>query len=92
MEHTEQWANEVFGSIEGMKRASPSIDVLEKINAKLQKTVQAKMIPLRKLAWAAAAACIMITLNIYSFTSVVGGENHTIAAKEQILSDFSLYK
>lgn len=92
MEQKERWANEVFASIEDMKRANPSDDLFEQIHAKLQNTVQVKIIPLRNLAWAAAVACVMITVNILALNFNTKGENRSSAAIEQILTDYTLYQ
>jgi hypothetical protein len=90
VENKEQWANEVLASIEGVKRACPANNLFEKINAQLHNTVQVKIIPLRKLFWAAAAACILITVNIFELTASSNGANQN-GSKDRILTDFTLY-
>jgi hypothetical protein len=92
MEQKEQWSSEVFESIEGMKRASPSNDLFSKINDQLQNSLQVKIIPFSKLAWAAAAACIMITINIFAFKASIKGANQNIVSHNEILNDYNLYK
>lgn len=95
MEHKEQWANNVFASIEGIKRASPTDVLFTKINSKLNDLGEVKIIPLSNLGWAAAAACIMIALNIFALSnSVEGGNDKDFSKlyKTQILTDFSIYE
>lgn len=91
MKRNEQWSNEVIESIQGMKRATPSGDLFNKINSKIQKYEQLKLIPLNKLAFAAVAACIMITINIFAYTDNAKIGKNNIVANEQIFTDFMLY-
>lgn len=91
MEQNEQWTNQVFASIEGMKRAGPSDDLFEKINTKIPKSAQVKIFPMSKLLWAAAAACIIVTLNIFAFSDSIKEGNQTTASEELLLTDFTLY-
>ena len=92
MEQKERWANEVFASIEDMKRANPSDDLFEQIRAKLQNTQQVKIIPLRHLIWAGAAACVMLTVNILALNFNTKDGNRSSADIERILTDFTLYQ
>lgn len=66
MNRKEHWAEEVFQSIEGMQRASPPDDLFEKINHRISEKNTRRTIPLRRLKWAAAAACFLLILNGYA--------------------------
>lgn len=94
MDKKEQWANEVLQSLEGIQRAKPNANLFAEITAKLpKKTV--KIIPLKRLRWAAVAACVIIAANIYVFSSGINQtqQNITTNAEEYgLVTDYALYK
>ena len=92
MSKPEEWADEIMNSLEGIQRAKPRADLFDAIDAKIDALPQPKVIPIRRLAWVAAAACVVIFVNIYSLTS----STNTEIAEEQgtetpLLSDYSIY-
>lgn len=68
MNNSEQWANEVLRSAEGIKNATPADALFAKIDEQLPKSNKAKVISIKKLSWSAAAACVLILVNIASFS------------------------
>jgi hypothetical protein len=95
MDNREQWAYEVLEMSKELKRATPSESLFSKINLQLPNFDQVKVMPMKKLAWAAAAACILIALNIFSFSSSLGelnNKSNSNFAETQILTDFTIYK
>lgn len=96
MDKKEQWANEVLQSLDNIERAEPSADLFAKISAQLPaKEKTAKVIPLRNLRWVAAAACFIISANIYVFGSGLNSAKQkaeTASTQEYgLISDYSLY-
>lgn len=94
MDKKEQWVNEVLQSLDGIEKAEPKADLFAKITDKISKGEVTKIIPLQQLRWVAAAACIIIGVNIYVFTSgITTTKNTNINTTEtyQILSNYSLY-
>lgn len=71
MNRKEQWAAEIFQSIEGMHRASPPDDLFKKISHRLTENNTRRNIPLRRLKWAAAAACFLLVLNGYALSRML---------------------
>lgn len=94
MNKNEQWANEVLHSLDGMQKATPKVDLFDKIMTQLPQEKKAKIIPLRKLRWAAVAASIIIGVNVYVFSSGMnqaGQNTATTATEYQLVTDYSLY-
>lgn len=94
MDKKEQWANEVLQSLDGIKSAEPQADLFAKITAKIAKEKVVKIIPLKHLRWVAAAACVIIGVNIYVFNSGINSAKNTnvnTIEVYEILSDYSLY-
>lgn len=90
MNQKEEWANEVLQSLDGIKRAEPQGDLFAKITAQISEEKIVKIIPLKRLVWVAAAACIIIAVNVYSFTpELTSVENQLV--KTELLTDYSLY-
>lgn len=95
MEQIEQWANEVLVSIEGFERARPSDTLFAKINSQLTDKVQSKIIPIRKLYWLAIAACAVLVLNIFAFSSEMSEISNVDINNQQqaqLLTDFTIYE
>lgn len=93
MKRKEEWINDVFNSIEGIKRASPPNDLFIKVESLLSRKGKNYYIPIRKLSWSVAAAIFLIAINIYSISSSMKINNKEKEGFEQlqILTDFTLY-
>ncbi len=94
MKNKEQWANEVLQSLEGIQRAEPSADLFAKISQKLPKEKVIKMIPLKHLKWVAAAACVLIVINIFVFKSSIQTEqpnDYNYKVENNLLTNYSIY-
>jgi len=95
MNKKEKWADEVLQSMDGMKRAEPADDLFDKIMAKIPEKEQAVIIPIKRLRWLVAAACLVIGLNIYVFSIGIQSSQKGDTSESQsieLLTDFSLYK
>lgn len=95
MKNKEQWANEVLQSLEGIQRAEPSADLFAKISQKLPKEKVINRIPLKHLSWAAAAACIVIAVNVFVFKSSIQTEHLTVdnyKLENKLLTNYSIYE
>jgi hypothetical protein len=68
----EKWIDEVMNSTQGMSRADPDNDLLDKITSKLNSPNAVKTTPLPVTQWA-AAAILLIALNV---GSVIYFTNH----------------
>lgn len=84
MNKEEQWANEVLQSVEGLKRAEPSVELFAKIKDKLPTEKVTKIIPLRRLRWVAAVACLVVGLNIYVLENEIKTESVYSSTTENI--------
>lgn len=91
MESSDKWVNDVMQSIDGIKQANPSPDLFDKITSKLPQTNKVKIIPLYRLRWAVAAACAVIALNVYVFSSELQSDNTSLDNSVQLLRDYSFY-
>lgn len=94
MDQKEQWANEVLHSLEGIEKASPKDDLFAKITAQISKEKVAKVIPLHQVRWVAVAACFVIGINLYVFSSGMQMRKNTVeenSSTYRIVSDYSLY-
>lgn len=91
MDKKEQWADSILESTNGMKRAKPNDDLFAKITAQLPENKTVKLVPTERLFWVAAAACVLIAVNIYTLSfnqkSEVPSYDNT-----QLINDYSLYK
>lgn len=95
MNNKEQWADEVLQSLDGIQKAKPNPELFAKITNKLYAEKQSKIIPLKQLGWVAAAACLLLALNIYTFDLRIKSEENTIdetVAENKIIHEFALYK
>ena len=95
MNNKEKWADEVLHSMDGLRRAEPADDLFDKILDKIAEKKQAVIIPLKRLRWLAAAACLIIGLNIYVFSIGMRSsqkENTSESQNIELLTDFSLYE
>ncbi len=95
MDKKEQWINEVFKSVEGMEKASPSAELFAKISKDLPVKREVKVISFTQLKWMAVAASLVVGINILVFTSSLK-ENETTAIQSpneyKLITDLALYK
>lgn len=92
----EKWIDDVFGSIKGSERARPKSDLFGKILNEIE-TPNTRIIPLFQLRVIAAAAVVLLILNIavlrqsiqnsYSNTEVWITEN----TEESVISNYNIY-
>jgi len=90
-----KWVDEVLQSLDGIQRAEPANDLFDKIMAKLPEKKQAVIIPIKRLRWLVAAACLIIGLNIYVLSIGMQSsqkENTSESQSIELLTDFSLYE
>lgn len=93
MDKKEQWAEEVMQSLKGIERAKPSSDLFAKISSHLPDTEVVNIVPARRMAWVAAAACLIIGLNVYVFTNEIKTSSKAISQVDdtQLLNNYTLY-
>lgn len=93
MKEKEEWADDVLRSLDGLQRAEPNVELFARITNKVtQKTI--RIIPLKPLAWVAAAACFIITINLYTFynTTQISDNTNLNKSEYSLVMDYSLYK
>ncbi len=93
----EKWIDSVLGSTSGMSRAQPDLGLFDRINEALE-LAQVKIIPMYYVKIAAAAAVILLAINIYAASSYpeqiterVLEENYASQESPQIFIDYNLY-
>lgn len=94
----EQWIEDVFDSLKGSKRAKPNDDLFARIETEIE-SPDTKVIPLRQLRMIAAAAIVLLTLNIgallqYTQSQKSNYENQVTESSHQtsLISDYKLYE
>lgn len=88
MDKKEQWANEVIQSLKGMQKATPSDALFDKILQQLP-TQQITVISLKRLAWIATAACVMIAINVIALRNY---ESNQTQKTDELLSNYNIYQ
>lgn len=98
MKENKQWIESVINSTRGMKRAKPQSDLFAKIERRIQR-VEAKIIPFRRLQIAAAAAVLLMVLNVTAlsqYAKYAESEEQELSEMEQseqsLISNFNLYE
>ena len=91
----DKWVNEVLGSLEGSKRAVPPPDLFARINQKIARP-EAKIVPIGSYRLAAAAAVLLLVLNVwvlaqYAQTGALTSNEQVTVNSESLISDFNLY-
>ena len=90
MNKQDKWTDEVLNSLDGIQKATPSDALLNRIMTKLPKN---NIMPKWQLRMTAAAACLLIALNIYVFDTVESETYNTSTSEyDMIVDDFSLYQ
>lgn len=88
MDKKEQWANEVIQSLEGLKKATPSDALFDKILQQLP-SQNVAVISLKRLAWVAAAASVVIVLNVIALSH---SESNQTQKTDELLSNYNIYQ
>lgn len=98
MEDQEKWIRDVINSPQGMKRAKPDNRLFDKISYAINVT-DSKIIPLTYVKLVAAAAIILMVLNVWVLRSFAENntppfnQKDTIEAEPvSIIYDFDIYK
>lgn len=94
MKEKEIWTESVLNSVDGMKRATPRVDLFEDIYSEVQRTDSAKIIQMSHLRWLAAAVAILFLINthsIYVQLTQENGEMHRGESELTIITNYSLY-
>jgi len=93
----EEWIDETLGSLEGIKRAKPPVDLFDKIEIQI-KQGKTKTIYFTQWRPAIAAAVLLLVLNVFAArlytqksSSVETEMGLEIAYETQLISDFKLY-
>lgn len=96
-DNKEKWIEDIFNSLEGSKRAKPNFDLFARIEAEIE-NIDTKVIPLRQVRMMAAAAIVLLTLNMgvflqYTQSQEANNENEVIETIDQssLISDYKLY-
>lgn len=92
MEKREHWSEEVMDSLTGIQRATPRPDLYDEIYSQIHLPEMVKIIPLQNLKWVAAAAALLISINLLAI-------NHPYDENQQgeeelewsLVNDYSIY-
>jgi hypothetical protein len=94
----EKWINGVLGSLASIQRAKPKQDLFSKIQKEIAKP-EGKVISMRQLRITAAAAVLLLTINVFLLTQYAKSsqKNTTewvteVDANEQLISNYNLYE
>lgn len=97
-DNKEKWIKDIFESLEGGKRAKPNVDLFARIEAEIENP-DTKVIPLHHLRMIAAAAIVLLTLNIGALLQYNQGQknNNEYQITENnhqtsLISDYKLYE
>jgi hypothetical protein len=92
----EEWMNDIIRSLEGSSRARPDDALFNKIKQQIN-TVEGRIIPLTRLRAVAAAAVVLLLINVAmlsQYTQTVAGTQADLAADDspyKVLSDYNVY-
>lgn len=94
----EKWVNSVMGSLEGMQRAKPASDLFAKIEREIA-SPEGKIISMNQLRVAAAAAILLLAMNIFLLNQYAKSETVSsiewvseVDSNEQLISNYNLYE
>ena len=96
-EDKEKWIKDVFDSLQGSQRARPADDLFARIEREIN--ADAKIIPIYQWRAAAAAAAVILCLNIFAMQQYA--QNNAMDSKElmangvadqQPISNFNIYE
>ncbi|WP_020566659.1 hypothetical protein [Neolewinella persica] len=78
-----------------LPRATPPPDLLGRIESRLGK-VEAKVIPMKQWRMIAAAACVLVALNVTALSNYLNSASQQTAqydtSSDALISDFQLYE
>lgn len=93
----EKWIEGVFDSMKGSKRAKPDPGLYAKIESQIF-AQEVKVIPMRQWKMAAAAAVLLLVLNVFALRQYIQSSevstNEMVAdatTDQQLISNFKLY-
>jgi|GEM_PF-6240415 len=90
MNKLDNWTDQVLNSLDGIQKAAPSLDLLDRVMAQLP---QNNVMPKWQLRLTAAAACLLIALNIYVFDfDKQESSKQPSTEYVKLVEDFSLYQ
>lgn len=95
MQHQEDWIDEIMSSINGIQPASPSGAMLHIIQERIASTQAQVFVSVRKLAWAAVAAVLLIVINFFTLslqTDNTGENSSNNPYQQTLLTDYTLYE
>ncbi len=92
----EQWINEVFNSLEGIQPAQPDVKMFSKIENELFNP-EARVIPLYWIKTAAAAAVLVLSVNIYGILQYANSDTQSTEQDAQqnsyeLIRSYNLYE
>lgn len=93
-EAKEQWIEAVINSMEGADRAKAPNGLFSKISAEAISQIQSS-IPIRKLRWIAAAAAVLLVLNVFAIRQFKGIQSEEILSDDSrsaLVSDLKIYE
>ncbi|MFK8101053.1 MAG: hypothetical protein AB8G15_00960 [Saprospiraceae bacterium] len=92
------WIDAALNSTQGMQRAKPSDELWAKIQANTF-SAKVKMIPIQQLRLIAAAAAVLLVMNVMTLRTYFQGENFTggepteeAGETPSLISDYKLYE
>ena len=91
----DKWIAGVLGSLEGSKRAVPPPELFGRIQQKIA-SPEAKIVPIGRYRLAAAAAVLLLVLNVwvlhqYSQAPGFTSSEQVTDSSQSLISDFNLY-
>lgn len=94
----EKWIADVFESMKGNQRAKPAPELFAKIESEINSST-AKVIPIRQWRYAAAAAALVLFVNVsalfyYQQNSGLAYEDVAVGDtyNQPLISDYQIYK
>ncbi len=94
----EKWINDVFDSMKGSQRAKPNPDLFAKIEHQID-APEAKVISMHQWRMVAAAAVILLVLNVFALREVP--ESNALntdellvenTSNQQLISNYKIYE
>lgn len=86
---------EMLEQLKSLPRAKPSPNLLGRIESRIARA-EAKVIPLAQWRLSAAAALVVVSLNVYALTAYANGSNGQTASSDydasSLVSDYQLYE
>lgn len=83
--------DQILSSVQGLSPLKPKVDLFKLIQERVNEEL---IVPKMKLLWIAAAAAIVLMINVYGFTNV-NQSNKSLSNNEsntQLTRDFNFYE